>query len=351
MAWSQFPSTGDSRTVTIKRTAKPSPLVRERHMTVIRLFAKLCFAFLLVVSSSPTCAVAQVVIDAKDIDIDGAPKAARKRDKKGKADEGAAKNDVGEPEFEFDPFILGCVKHRSMEFTEDETNAFYQLLQHAKIADYDRQVRVAHENVARHEAQFRQQPKNARIKFSLFADVFAHPEEYTGELLFMTGYVRKLVKHPLDADDPHPTQTYEAWMYTPDSQHNPVVVVFSELPEGMPIGGDLVESVEVTGYFFKIDGYRAQDLIRAAPMLLAKTIDWKPRIVEEVTKERIIYFAVTGGFVLMMIVGFWWISRRSRERLRAAVLEPEDFDPSQLNKLVVGLPEPNPLQANTPDET
>ncbi|MDB5384996.1 MAG: hypothetical protein JWM11_642, partial [Planctomycetaceae bacterium] len=103
-------------------------------------------------------------------------------------------------------------------------------------------------------------------------------------------------------------------------------------------GGDLVETIEVAGYFFKVDGYRAQDLIRAAPMLLARTIEWKPRIVAESTKERIIYFAVTGSFVLLLIVGFWWISSRSRERLKAVVLEPEDFDPRDLNRLAEGLP-------------
>jgi hypothetical protein len=308
-------------------------------MTVLRLVFATCFASLFVVCTCATPADAQVTIDTDDIKVSGAPAPPRVPVKKAKVEAAAGQKAEGEDDFEFDPLVFGRIKHRSLEFTEDEIDAFYRLLEHARKVDYARQVQVAHENVARHEALFRQQPKNARIKFSLFADVFTNPEDYTGELLFMTGYVRKLIKHPLDRDDPHPIQTYEAWMYTPDSQHNPVVIVFSELPPNMPVGGDLVESIDVAGYFFKIDGYHAQDLIRVAPMLLAKTIEWKPRIVAESTKERIIYFVVTGGFVFLMIVGFWWISNRSRRHLQAVVLEPDDFDPSQLNSLASGLPQ------------
>ncbi|MEI6324334.1 MAG: hypothetical protein WCO91_02665 [Gemmataceae bacterium] len=47
----------------------------------------------------------------------------------------------------------------------------------------------------------------------------------------------------------------------------------TDLPKGMPVGGSVVATVEVTGYFFKVYGYRAQDGLRAAPMLLAKTLD------------------------------------------------------------------------------
>jgi hypothetical protein len=319
-------------------------------MTVPRLVFATCFASLFVVCTCATPAAAQVTIDTDDINVSGAPGPARipAKNAKAKVEAAPGQKAEGEDDFEFDPLVFGRIKHRSLEFTEDEIDAFYRLLEHARKVDYSRQVQVAHENVARHEAQFRQQPKNARIKFSLFADVFTNPEDYTGELLFMTGYVRKLIKHPLDPEDPHPIQTYEAWMYTPDSQHNPVVIVFSELPPNMPVGGDLVESIDVAGYFFKIDGYHAQDLIRVAPMLLAKTIEWKPRIVAESTKERIIYFVVTGGFVFLMIVGFWWISNRSRKHLQAVILEPEDFDPSQLNSLAIGLPPSRPEQ-NRPE--
>jgi len=242
-------------------------------------------------------------------------------------------------EFELDPFLLGVVQHRTLGLLEAEATPYYKVLEHARRVDYSRQVKTASENIARHEAAFRKQPENARIKFSLFADVFTHPEEYVGELLTMEGYVRKLLKHPLDPDDPAGVQTYEAWMYTPDSQHNPVVVVFSELPENMPLGGNLVEPIEVTGYFFKIYGYRAQDQIRAAPMLLAKTIKWKPNIPIDDSKDRIIYFSVTVGVVCLFILAFWWIGRRNRNRLQHVIQEPEGFDPSQLNDLAKHMPD------------
>jgi len=156
----------------------------------------------------------------------------------------------------------------------------------------------------------------------------------------------------MDPDDPAGVQTYEAWMYPPDSQHNPVVIVFSELPADMPMWGNLVESIDVTGYFFKIYGYRAQDGIRAAPMLLAKTITWKPQVKRDNANERIIYFAVTGGLVLLFILAFWGISRRNRKRLEKAIQEPEGFDPTQLNQIVERLGDegpqfPEPTQQET----
>lgn len=273
-------------------------------------------------SVQPPQAVARHPVEAIDEGIPGGRKALP-RDAKGKfqADR-------------IDPALLGAIQHRSLGLLEAEGPAYYQVLEQARQLDAATQETAGKRNVLRHQTEFRKDPKNARIKFSLFADVFNNPDHYLGELISMSGYVRKVLKHPMDPDDPAGVQTYEAWMYPPDSQHNPVVIVFSELPADMPMGGNLVESIDVTGYFFKIYGYRAQDGIRAAPMLLAKTITWKPQVKRDNANERIIYFAVTGGLVLLFILAFWGISRRNRQRLEKAIQEPEGFDPTQLNQIV-----------------
>jgi len=37
------------------------------------------------------------------------------------------------------------------------------------------------------------------------------------------------------------------------------------------------EDVEITGFFFKRWAYKAEDSLRTAPTLLAKTVDWQQR--------------------------------------------------------------------------
>ncbi|MDB5336344.1 MAG: hypothetical protein JWN70_1963 [Planctomycetaceae bacterium] len=282
-------------------------------------------ALLCLITSS--LSATQFVLDAQNVDLE--PGAAPARQKKKGADE----RPILPTDVDVDPFWLGTIKHRSLGVRDVESEAYYKVLDHARKTQYVLQKKVAAENVARHEKHFREQPETARRKFSLFTDVFTHPEEYTGELLTLKGYVRKNHKHPADADDPSQIPTYEAWLYTPDSQHNPVVVVYTDLPKGMPVGGSLVETVEVTGYFFKVYGYRAQDGLRAAPMLLAKTFDWTPKVVRDTTAERVVYFLITGALVCGLVFVFWKMNQRQHARLSKQAAEPEDFDPRDLQSL------------------
>ena len=272
---------------------------------------------------------AQFALDTQHIDLEPGAAPVRGAQKKKRADE----RPILPTDVDIDPFWLGTIKHRSLGVREVESDAYYKVLDHARKTKYDLQKEVAAANVARHEKTFREQPATARQKFSLFADLFGHPEEYTGELLTLRGYVRKNLKHPADADDPSQIPTYEAWLYTPDSQHNPVVVVYTDLPPGLPLGGNLVETVEVTGYFFKVYGYRAQDGLRAAPMLLAKTLDWTPKVVRDTTAERVVYFLITGTLVCGLVFVFWKLNRSQHARLSKKAAEPEDFDPRDLQRL------------------
>lgn len=279
---------------------------------------------------STTAGWAQFEVDTKHTNLDtGAAVAPQGARKPGAADA----QPIAPTDVDVDPFWLGTIQHRSLGVRDVESDAYYKVLDHARQTDTSLQKKVAADNIARHEQQYRARPENARMKFSLFADVFTHPEEYTGELLTMRGYIRKNLQHPADPEDPRPAATYEAWLYTPDSQHNPVVVVYSELPKGMPLGGNLVETIEVTGYFFKVYGYRAQDGLRAAPMLLAKTLEWSPRVVKDTTWERILYFGVTGFLVVGLIFVFWRVNWAGHRRLSQATLEPADFDPRELQSL------------------
>ena len=56
-----------------------------------------------------------------------------------------------------------------------------------------------------------------------------------------------------------------------------MVVYCLRLPKGFPTGMELAEQAAVTGYFFKRWAYQAHDVLRAAPELLARTLQWEQR--------------------------------------------------------------------------
>lgn len=114
----------------------------------------------------------------------------------------------------------------------------------------------------------------AQMGSSVFGDVLEHPQDYRGQLVSMRGCLRRLVKYDPGPNDKGFRHVYEAWIYPDDAQGNPVVVVFTKKPNGLPMGADLCEDVQFTGYFLKNYGYEAQDVPRKAPLFLAGGVDW-----------------------------------------------------------------------------
>lgn len=113
-------------------------------------------------------------------------------------------------------------------------------------------------------------------RFPLFVDIFQNPDYWQGRLLTLRGHVRRVMTH---AGDPQLFQgqpLHELWLFTEDSQHIPTVVVCPTLPRDFPAGAEVIDSVQVTGCFFKTYVYRAQSETRVAPLLLAGHIEWTP---------------------------------------------------------------------------
>lgn len=244
----------------------------------------------------------------------------------------AGQREAGFEDVQFDPFLLGVVQHRTLQVRPEEAEAYYQLLDHVRKTDPARQLQAALANVKRFETQFRQQPGNARKGYSLFAEVLHHPENYTGDLLFMQGSVRKCLRHPPDPERPKDPPIYELWVFPYDSQHNPAVILCAELPPGFPVGGDILEAVDVAGYFFKIYGYRAQDTLRVAPMLVARKFTWRPRAKVE-RDPRWIYYVLTVGGILTALGLTAYGMRRGRSR--SAEPLPETIDTNAFANLPV----------------
>ena len=109
-----------------------------------------------------------------------------------------------------------------------------------------------------------------------FLDSIIDPYYFTGKPITLKGRVRDVRTFPPDDDIFGLGVLYEIWLFPEDGQSNPAVVVCTELPDGFPLEGDVVEHVSVTGYYFKLHAYQAGDTTRITPMLLAKTVSWKP---------------------------------------------------------------------------
>jgi len=149
-------------------------------------------------------------------------------------------------------------------------------------------------------------------EFPQFVDVFQHPKEYRGQPVALHGYFRKLIQSDAGPNDLQIDQIYEGWFYSDDSQGNPAVVIFTQKPEGLPVGGDITEEVRFAGYFLKMYGYQAQDTARKAPLFVAGSVQWYPSRAanERPATPTWIYVAL----VAVAIASVWGIWTASQQR-------------------------------------
>ena len=103
-----------------------------------------------------------------------------------------------------------------------------------------------------------------------FTHLWERPAKYRGVPLHLEGTLLKMLSHEVNPELTPKQKLYEAWFITTESRPFPYVVVFEDPPAGLSIGGELNEPIVVDGYFFKLLGYRAGDVPRAAPMLIGK---------------------------------------------------------------------------------
>jgi hypothetical protein len=107
-----------------------------------------------------------------------------------------------------------------------------------------------------------------------FLQLFRQPDLYRAELVTVAGTVHRVVSQKItDNYVGLEGEYYQIWLQPKNSAH-PVVVYSLGLPAGFPVGMELREPAEVTGFFFKIWAYPAHDEPRTAPILLAKTVRW-----------------------------------------------------------------------------
>ena len=117
-----------------------------------------------------------------------------------------------------------------------------------------------------------------------YAQLFRQPNQYRGRLVTVSGVVRRVNPLDLPNNEYGIEKYYQIWLSPTDNRVSPIVIYCLHLPKDFPIGLDVSEEAEVTGFFFKRWAYKATDAIRTAPTLLAATLQWHKRPV--MTPER-----------------------------------------------------------------
>lgn len=238
---------------------------------------------------------------------------------------------------DLDPSWLEAAKHPqtgllSRGVRPEDGAGYFAILNHARqlplaelksAANQFQKERLA---AIRTDPNFRFSFQKSGADFPTFADLYRNPETYHGRLVMFRGHLRRLISSPA-GDNPHGLQQlHEAWLYVEDAQQNPVVVVCTELPSGIPTGSDiLVDFVSATGYFFKRYGYedRAGQL-RFAPLILAQRLEWTPRPARSGWMSKGAMFGLTLATAAAVGVGVWLASRARRKSGRGRpVHEPQ----------------------------
>lgn len=169
-----------------------------------------------------------------------------------------------------------------------------------------------------------------------YTQLFSDPDFYRGRLVTLEGELLQLNKLP-PHDNPAKIETvYEGWLRNADSGKNPYVFHCLDKPAGLVTGNKLSEKVTVTGYFFKRYQYPAQSgLTYAAPMLLAKRVNWFPVIQRKAAADPRWVPLLLGGIATVGIglggtICFFILreQRRSNAQLRRFAAPPNvDFGP------------------------
>lgn len=172
----------------------------------------------------------------------------------------------------------------------DEMPAYWRLMNWSRAQTFDELRGRAQRNV-------------------LYTQVWEQPDEFRGELIELRLHLRRALAHRAPENPAGVEQVYEAWGATDDSQSFPYLVVFSEIPDGMPLGAEINEEATFVGYFLKLMAYQAFDQPRAAPLLVGR-LRWHAPQHRGVAGSGDDYFWTTfgvGALVLTGAVAMWWL--------------------------------------------
>lgn len=194
--------------------------------------------------------------------------------------------------------------------TERDHECFYQMLRAVDSAKDGELSKWAEDELA----------KEGRTRFSV-VPLFNEPQTQKGRLVELRGVARRII--PVRVGEREVSERfgieeyYQVYLFTDDSQDNPVVFCLRELPEGLPQGDGpgFGEELRVAGFFFKTWSYPTsaespdgKPQRQLAPLLIGKGAVWYPTRAPADLSPRA---RLIGTGLLILVLGVvWWIFRR-----------------------------------------
>ncbi len=206
---------------------------------------------------------------------------------------------------------------RAFKFTEADVAPFYGLLQ------------VAHQTGSRSFerealAEWGNEGKKPRV-----TDLFQKPRETRGKPILLHGTAKRVVATPVDDAEVQKLygidHYYQIFLYTAESQGNPIVVCTPALPTGMPEGtdSDYAEPISVVAVPYKLwvyetgakiedGGSDADRRASFAPLLVGGCPTWHPEK-RQAGATGSFEMHVTFGLCALLIFA-WVMARRFKSR-------------------------------------
>ncbi len=162
-----------------------------------------------------------------------------------------------------------------------------------------------------------------------YAQLLQQPNVYRGQVVTIRGTVLR-AEEQQPADDAQGIARYHRlWLRPRGGGQWPFVVYSLTLPEEFPRGDRLRADASVTGLYFKNWSYSYDDGLGLAPIVLAKSIDWRRPAVtaprQPVTLQGVVWVAT--GAALFALVTVWSAVRKSVRRPRRDARLPETLLP------------------------
>ena len=158
---------------------------------------------------------------------------------------------------EIEKRYLDMVKDNTMGIRKDEAESFYWLLDHAR--------RVPSRSL-----------ESKGLKEVQYINLMTEPDRFRGEPVTIEGDLWRLYEFDAGENSYGVNRVYEGWVFTGDSANHPYRIVCTGLPKGIEPGENLRVPVRLTGYFFKLEGFRSNGGVHIAPTMLARRIKINP---------------------------------------------------------------------------
>lgn len=220
---------------------------------------------------------------------------------------------------------LKLVRDNVLGIPSEEQDAYYSLLDQARSTNLVADAKTFW-NVRKKE-----HPELGNSSHPPFADLFQQPDAYRGHPVSQVGHLRRVIEYPAGKNDYGIENLYESWIYPADSDANPIVVVSTALHPRILRGDDLSQYVGVSGYYFKLYGYNAQDTTRRAPMLLAhEVVLLPPRTDTHLIQKRVMFFGLCAALFTPIFLFIIYKGMKRRETSLTSSL-PDELPPLDLN--------------------